>query len=129
MRILMVVLLCFVTFGCCSFQEHTGDFQEFLLVQLEEYGADLKPVQEGKLPLAISWKYKKDENGFLVIVEKNIYNELKSFFLQMYGSPSMISKNEKSYPTIVYDVRTSGVAIQFKNNEEGQTIIFCVKSL
>jgi hypothetical protein len=129
MKVILIILSCFLLLGCSTYKKETGDFESFLIKSLKEYGGNYKSALEKKALPNVSWKYKKDEKGFMIIVNEDIYSELKTFFIQIYGEPSIISKNRKVNPAIVYDVHTTGVAIQFYNNEEGQTIIICVSSL
>lgn len=107
--IISIVFSCIV--GCNSVKKETGNLQQFLLNQFNEYssGSHLLDFNKDLIPNDISWEYKTDKDGFGVTVIGDYYKEINDFISELYITQGKIDNDNTM---IIYCLEKQKLRVQ-----------------
>ena len=118
--ILSLVVLCI---GCkfSGYSTHSGDVILFLAQEVKNAGGQVADLEtEGTLQT--EWRFKKDSNGFQMLLPSKEKESLVKALALRFGDPVL----RDTYPHLVYKVQDLGVAIMI-DLEQDPIHLICLK--
>lgn len=126
MKLLISIFILLLLFVSC-YSKREWNFSEFLINSLNNHGSQIDIKQDYPV-INTSWKYKKDEEEIIILVERNKFDKIDSLLRNLFGKPKLSTdKNMSGYPHRVYSAEQAGAVIQCLRDDKNVEIVILRK--